>query len=143
MFFNDYLALLFFSLLQPDFTDGLELAIRADCNEGFSRCSPKGAITSGAPAIGDSLSTLYVDLLDSINEVQKVERSIDYEGSVLSSRASGTICCINPRLFVALRGHKLIHKLGADGTECLLLQSYNIPFCYVRVSAEMSHIDLN
>ena len=98
MFCNDYLVLLFFSVLQLSLIYGSGLAIRADCNENFSRCSPKGAITSDAPAIGNSLSTLYVDLLGSINEVQKVERSIDREGPVLSSRASGTICCITPHL---------------------------------------------
>ena len=82
------------SILRLVATDQSGLAPRADCNVNFSECSPKGAVTSGAPAIGDSLSTLYVDLLNSIKNVQNVARDIDEAPSALRVRASGSMCCI-------------------------------------------------
>ena len=51
-----------------------DLHIRLSCTDNFSICSPKGASSSGTPAVGASLSTLYVDILDSINKVQNVRR---------------------------------------------------------------------
>ncbi|CAF9905149.1 MAG: hypothetical protein HETSPECPRED_004893 [Heterodermia speciosa] len=90
----------------------LSALITADsCNTGFSSCSPDGSSSSGAPAIGSSLSTLYVDILDSINKVQNTRRELGHEDLVLKLREAGSLCC-------------------ADGTVCLLLQTYNLPFCY-------------
>ena len=102
MFYNYYLIVLSVRLLPISATDNSGLVVRADCNEIFSRCSPDGATTSDTPAIGNSLSTLYVDLLNSINKVQNVERDLDNKGSVLSIRASGSICCITFQFLFAL-----------------------------------------
>lgn len=82
------------SILQFVAADQSGLAARADCNDNFSQCSPKGAGTSGVPAIGESLSPLYLDLLKSINKVQNVARDIDETPSVLRVRASGSMCCM-------------------------------------------------
>lgn len=85
MFYSYYLSLVFGTLLP---------LIAADsCNDNFSPCSPKGASDSGAPAVGTSLSTLYVDILDSINKVQNVRRELGQEDRELKVRASGALCC--------------------------------------------------
>ena len=94
MFKQSSFIIVFGSILRFVATDQSGLAPRADCNENFSQCSPKGAVTSGAPAIGDSLSTLYVDLLNSINKVQNVARDIDESPSILRGRAEGSMCCM-------------------------------------------------
>ena len=86
MVYINYLSLALGSLLP---------LIAADsCNDNFSQCSPKGASDSGAPAVGTSLSTLYVDILDSINKVQKARRELSREDRELMVRASGALCCI-------------------------------------------------
>ena len=38
---------------------------------------------------------------------------------------------------------ELTRKPGADSTQCLLLQTYNIPFCYVRSSINKSGLIVN
>ena len=64
------------------------------CKESFTRCSPDGASASEVPPIGEGLSSLYVDLLDSINKVQNTKRELSHEEFMLSIRAAGSICCI-------------------------------------------------
>lgn len=76
----------------------IQLKSRDDCDKDFVKCSPKGASSSNAPAIGSALSPLYVDLLDSINEGQKVKRSAQSDLQMLDVRASTSYACCKPRL---------------------------------------------
>lgn len=110
-----------------------EIQARERCSNDFTSCRPKGASAVNAPGIGSSLSTLLVDLLDSINKVQNIKRETDLNFIAKDTRAmTGSICC---RLYSngTLWHPQLTMPTGADGTQCLLLQGYALPFCYVSV----------
>ena len=70
-----------------------KLRPRDDCGSGYTECSPKGASTSGAPTVGSSLSGLYVDLLDSINKVQKMKRNEEQPLDIEVRDSTGSVCC--------------------------------------------------
>lgn len=73
--------------------DHARLHLRDNCNSGFTQCSPQGASATDAPAIGSSLSGFYVDLLDSINKVQKMKRDDDHRFNVETRASGGAVCC--------------------------------------------------
>ncbi|KAI4196643.1 MAG: hypothetical protein LQ348_002259 [Seirophora lacunosa] len=80
------------------------------CQDGYSKCAPRGAESTDPPSIGTDLAPLYTDLLTSVQDVGNVKRDLSY---LLESRqSSSNLCC-------------------ADGTLCLLLDGLNLPFCYV------------
>ncbi|KAL8896328.1 MAG: hypothetical protein Q9207_007762 [Kuettlingeria erythrocarpa] len=86
------------------------------CGENYSRCSPKGATSTDTPAVGTDLATLYTNLLNSVNGPKKSKRGAregrDEVDVALESRATASnLCCV-------------------AGTQCLLLQGLNEPFCY-------------
>ncbi|KAL8663111.1 MAG: hypothetical protein Q9202_004148 [Teloschistes flavicans] len=85
------------------------IEIRAGCSENYSKCSPKGATSADTPALGPDLSPLYTDLVNSVQGVKKSKR--DQVAALLQPRASSNLCC-------------------QDGTQCLLLQGLDLPFCY-------------
>ncbi|MCJ1461731.1 hypothetical protein MMC07_000330 [Pseudocyphellaria aurata] len=89
-----------------------QLEVRDDCAGDFSLCSPTGASSTDTPAVGDQLSSLFVDLLSSVQDVKKNKRDVEHFHRLLHTRASKvTFCC-------------------ATGTHCLLLKDFNLPFCY-------------
>ena len=70
-----------------------EIHARQDCENNFSKCSPPGATSTSVAEPGSGLSSLYVDLLDSISGV-KSRRNGFSNGDILWARASQTdICC--------------------------------------------------
>ncbi|KAL8628408.1 hypothetical protein Q9189_005868, partial [Teloschistes chrysophthalmus] len=86
------------------------IEIRAGCSKDYKKCQPKGATSADPPALGTGLSPLYTDLVNSVQGVKKSKR--DEIAALLQSRAdSSNLCC-------------------ADGTQCLLLQGLDLPFCY-------------
>lgn len=67
-----------------------------ECENNFSLCSPAGASSVNTPAVGSELSSLYLDLVDSIQGVQK--RAVDPDDQIvdykLQPRGSKTgLCC--------------------------------------------------
>ncbi|MCJ1284637.1 hypothetical protein MMC26_003972 [Xylographa opegraphella] len=88
---------------------------RQDCGGSDSQCSPAGASSTTVPNLGPGLSTLYVDLLHSINGISAASRRSASEELNVLGRRSGSLnfCC-------------------ANGTDCLVLQGFAIPFCYDR-----------
>lgn len=111
--------------------DHARLHVRDDCSNGYTQCSPQGASATNAPAIDSSISGLYVDLLESINEVQNVKRHNDHHFNMERRDSAGAICCKLERWNRLSDMLKLTPRSGADGTNCLLLQDYELPFCYV------------
>ena len=73
------------------------IAARQNCGSNYSKCSPPGATNTGVPAIGDELSSLYVNVLDSINGVKfNDKRAVDHMKHVeamLVVRSSAQVCC--------------------------------------------------
>ncbi|KAL8698367.1 MAG: hypothetical protein Q9224_001879 [Gallowayella concinna] len=90
-------------------TGSVRLEPRANCAKNYKKCDPKGASSSEAPTIGTDLSQLYPELVNTVNGAKKLKRDShdprDHLASLLESRA--------------------------EGTQCLLLQGLNLPFCYV------------
>ncbi|MCJ1371884.1 hypothetical protein MMC20_003104 [Loxospora ochrophaea] len=88
------------------------LAKRQDCGSNYAECSPPGASTTSIPDVGGNLSSMYIDLLDSTKGIEASKRNIQSRVERLGLRSSSVdVCC-------------------AEGTSCLLLHSYNVPFCY-------------
>lgn len=106
---------------------------RAACNKNYATCNPKGASTQDEPPIGSALSPFYVDIVNTVDSSKNDKRDVQESKDVLLTRASGGSLCCEYRLGVAFRRSTLILNTGADGTQCLLLQDFNLPFCYVSV----------
>ncbi|MCJ1227957.1 hypothetical protein MMC12_004616 [Toensbergia leucococca] len=103
---------LFLSLAFASADSPSRLVPRQSCSDNYSKCSPSGATTTVAPPVGPALSSMYVDLLDSINPAKTRKRDARHGLDVLDIRSSSAdVCC-------------------ADGTQCLLLDNLNLPFCY-------------
>ena len=69
-----------------------------ECESSFSLCSPTGASSVSTPAVGTGLSSLYLDLVDSIQGVQNYKRTVDLDHQIvdhkLQPRASEIgLCC--------------------------------------------------
>ncbi|KAL8709454.1 MAG: hypothetical protein Q9220_005837 [cf. Caloplaca sp. 1 TL-2023] len=93
-----------------------QLEPRAGCADNYSKCSPKGATSSDAPTVGTALSPLYIDVLNSVNGAKTSKRELggaheDFRPLLVPRASSSSLCC-------------------ADGTQCLLLQGFSLPFCY-------------
>ncbi|KAL9067490.1 MAG: hypothetical protein Q9161_006840 [Pseudevernia consocians] len=88
------------------------LQARGACSSSFTVCNPKGAATTNEPPIGTGISSLFVDVVDSLDSANLAKREAGRDDGVIETRASGgSLCC-------------------ADGTICLLLQNFELPFCY-------------
>lgn len=86
---------------------------REPCAENYTPCSPPGATSSIVPPVGEALSGLYFDLVSSVNP-QPVFRDVTADKVPDQARdVSAMICC-------------------AQGTECRLLESYHLAFCWDR-----------
>ncbi|MCJ1440630.1 MAG: hypothetical protein MMC23_001116 [Stictis urceolatum] len=87
------------------------LAHAADCAPNFTSCQPAGAAKTALPSVGKDLAPLYGSLLSSIKGIH-AKRNSDPAIDLLA-RDTPSICC-------------------ADGTACLNLNTFDIPFCYDR-----------
>ncbi|MCJ1335466.1 hypothetical protein MMC09_000736 [Bachmanniomyces sp. S44760] len=91
---------------------GKKVEARQNCASNYSKCNPSGATATSTPDIGEDLSSMYQDLLNSISTVKQSKRSVEHEIGYKEKRASSPgFCC-------------------AVGTACLLLQQFNTPLCY-------------
>ncbi len=71
----------------------LDLVARQNCADNYSKCSPSGATATDTPPVGSALSSLYVDILNSISGV-KMKRDMEEIADVLQVRASSNpVCC--------------------------------------------------
>ncbi|CAF9930445.1 hypothetical protein IMSHALPRED_008175 [Imshaugia aleurites] len=85
---------------------------RAACSSSYTACNPKGAATTNEPPIGTGISSLFVDVVDTLDSANLAKREAGQGTGVLVTRASGGgLCC-------------------AEGTICLLLQDFELSFCY-------------
>ncbi|MDI1487440.1 MAG: hypothetical protein OHK93_006710 [Ramalina farinacea] len=71
-----------------------DLFARAGCNDGFTKCAPKGASSTMEPSIGPDLAPVYVDLVDSISTSPQSKRGLKALSEDLYIRAASTsLCC--------------------------------------------------
>ncbi|KAL8811197.1 MAG: hypothetical protein Q9200_001980 [Gallowayella weberi] len=114
----------------------VRLEPRANCAKNYKKCDPKGATATEAPAIGTDLSQLYPELVNTVNGAKKLKRDFHDQGdefaSLLEPRApSANLCCKFSLATYSDASYRMLTlPLGADGTQCLLLQELNLPFCY-------------
>lgn len=97
LLFVTWIALLLLSSIAT--SNEAQLHARAEeCASNFVLCNPKGASSVDLPAVGSALSSLYLDLLGSIQGVHKHKRVVDIHHPPthsLYSRASKIgICCM-------------------------------------------------
>ena len=90
MFRDLLIALCFCAMVLADHA---RLHVRENCNDGYTKCSPKGASATDAPAIGSALTGLFVDLLNSVNKVQKSKRDGAKAVDVKIRGSAGSVCC--------------------------------------------------
>ncbi len=105
------------------------------CASSYSSCNPQGATATATPTVGGDLSPLYVDLLHSISGVSKHKRLVERFGDLLGVRDTiSGVCCklIDCPESIVILDAKI--QPGAQGTQCLLMQDFNLPFCYVSLS---------
>ena len=75
------------------------LEARANCNSGYTRCSPSGAMATDEPPIGNALSTMYVDVVNSVQTKGKQTRNLESDlVEVLERAAGGSLCCMSMRV---------------------------------------------
>lgn len=102
------------------------------CANSYTSCNPQGATATATPTVGGDLLPLYVDLLHSVSGVSKHKRLVERFGDHLGVRDTiSGVCCkfvASPERVVNLDVD--MHQ-GAQGTQCLLMQDFNLPFCYV------------
>jgi hypothetical protein len=86
---------------------------RDTCATGLVQCQPSGAKSDTPGPIGDALSSLYIDLLETVGKTStKSRRELQQLTGLLAVRAaSSPVCC-------------------QESTQCLLLVDYDVPFCY-------------
>ena len=74
--------------------DTFQLGERQDCGSSYSKCSPSGAAATSIPDVGSALSSIYLDLLDSISGVKITKRMAQQTADILGARSpSANVCC--------------------------------------------------
>ena len=73
------------------------------CNNALearaTRCSPSGAMATDEPPIGNALSTMYVDVVNSVQTKGKQTRNLESDlVEVLERAAGGSLCCMSMRV---------------------------------------------
>ena len=68
------------------------LHARGACSSSYTVCSPKGAATTNEPPIGTGISSLFVDVVDTLDSANLAKREADT--CAIEARASGgSLCC--------------------------------------------------
>lgn len=91
----------------------VEHAARDDCKP----CNPKGATGTNPPAVGPSMTSLYTDVLDSVNNIHFRKRWID----AVKPR-DGDFCC-------------------HESLNCVNVENLNIPMCYDKFTTNFAFPD--
>ena len=67
---------------------------RAGCSSSYTACNPKGAATTNEPPVGTALSSLFVDVVDTLDSANLAKRDAERARALIESRASGgSLCC--------------------------------------------------
>lgn len=67
---------------------------RAACSSSYTVCNPKGAATTNEPPIGTGISSLFVDVVDTLHSAKVAKREAGQDTGVIETRASaGSLCC--------------------------------------------------
>ena len=64
------------------------------CGDNYSKCAPKGAVATNDPRIGTDISSLFVNIVESVNGHTKVARDVARPCQGIFPRApSASLCC--------------------------------------------------
>lgn len=86
------------SLFSEIGANAFELIARQNCAQNYIKCSPSGATATDTPPVGGALSSLYIDILDSISGVKLNTRAGEERPQILDVRASSNaVCCMSLR----------------------------------------------
>lgn len=70
------------------------LHARGACSSSYTVCNPKGAATTDEPPIGTGISSLFVDVVDTLDSANLAKREAGRRRRVVETRASGgSLCC--------------------------------------------------
>ena len=70
------------------------LRARGACSSSYSVCEPKGAATTNEPPIGTGISSLFVDVVDTLDSANLAKREARQDTGIIETRASGgSLCC--------------------------------------------------
>ena len=70
------------------------LHARGACSSSYTVCKPKGAATTNEPPIGTGISSLFVDVVDTLDSVNLAKREAGRDRGTVETRASGgSLCC--------------------------------------------------
>ena len=70
------------------------LHARAACSSSYTACNPKGAATTNEPPVGTALSSLFVDVVNTLDSANLAKRDAERARALIESRASeGSLCC--------------------------------------------------
>ena len=70
------------------------LYARAACSSSYTACNPKGAATTNEPPVGTALSSLFVDVVNTLDSANLAKRDAERARALIESRASGgSLCC--------------------------------------------------
>lgn len=92
------------------------LEAQASSDNPCEPCQPSGATGMDPPAVGSDLSSLYVNVLDSVKGISFSKR----DG--MTARASSGFCCV-------------------ASLDCVNVQSLNIPMCYDKFTTNFKFPD--
>lgn len=72
-----------------------DLRARGACSSSYSVCNPKGAATTNEPPIGTGISSLFVDVVDTLDSANLAKREARQDTGIMETRASGgSLCCM-------------------------------------------------
>lgn len=67
---------------------------RAACSSSYTACNPKGAATTNEPPVGTGLSSLFIDVVDTLDSANLAKRDAERARGEIEARASGgSLCC--------------------------------------------------
>ena len=67
---------------------------RSVCNNDYTLCDPKGASTSDEPPISSTLSPLFIDILNTVDNNKDTKRDVVHGMDRLKPRLlGGGLCC--------------------------------------------------
>ncbi|CBY01845.1 hypothetical protein IAQ61_006441 [Plenodomus lingam] len=93
----------------------LDLPSKATNNDPCEPCQPQGATGTTPPTVGSALSSLYVDVLSSVRDINFKKRSVQ-------ARSEGGFCC-------------------RQSLDCLSVQNLNIAMCYDKFTTNYAFPD--
>ena len=70
------------------------LHARAACSSSYTACNPKGAATTNEPPIGTGISSLFLDVVNTLDSANLAKRdAADARGAIEARASGGSLCC--------------------------------------------------